>query len=76
MDKGVDLHLNKRESSSARYALCKVWLKLAHWFWGRFLNFVNVFFAISLLSPLAKVLHLNEFKSSLPKMLWPSLLAQ
>ena len=24
-------------------ALCQVWLKLAHWFWRRFFNFVNVF---------------------------------
>ena len=31
-------------SSSPKYALCKIRLKLAQWFWRRrFLNFVNIF---------------------------------
>ena len=29
------LHLNKLESASLKDALCKVWLKLAQWFWRR-----------------------------------------
>ena len=37
------LHLNKLQSPSPKDALCQVWLKLAKWFWRRFLNFVNVF---------------------------------
>ena len=40
-----------------KVALCKVWLKLAQWFWKRrYLNFINVFMLmlISLLSPLGK----------------------
>ena len=37
-----------------KIALCQVWLKLTHWFWRRFFNIVNVFFAISLLSPCGK----------------------
>ena len=46
--KGGALHLNKLESPSPKDALCRDWLKLAQWFWRRrFLNFVNVFFAIS-----------------------------
>ena len=45
--------LNHR--SSPKYALFQVKLKLAEWFWRRrVLNFVNVFFAISSLSPLGK----------------------
>ena len=35
--------MNKLETPSPLNTLCKVWLKLAQWFWGRFLNFVNVF---------------------------------
>ena len=37
------LHLNKIESPSTQDDLCQDWLKLAQWFWRRFLNFVNVF---------------------------------
>ena len=29
-----DLHLNKLEFPSPMDALCQVWLKLTHWFWG------------------------------------------
>jgi hypothetical protein len=32
------LHLNKLESPSPKDDLCQVWLKLAQWFWRRFLN--------------------------------------
>ena len=49
------LNLKKLESPSPKDAFCQVWLKLAQWFWRRrFLQFVNVFFAISLLSPYGK----------------------
>ena len=34
-EKDGALHLNKLDSPSPKDALCKVWLKLAHWFWRR-----------------------------------------
>ena len=43
-------YLEKLESHSCNNALCQVWLKLVLWFWRRVLNFVTVFFSISLLS--------------------------
>ena len=42
--------MNKFESHSPKDALNEVWLKLTQWS-KKNLNFVNVFFAISLLSP-------------------------
>ena len=48
--------LNKLESHLPNDALCRVWLKLAQWYWRRrsFLNFRQYILAISLLSPLGK----------------------
>ena len=37
------LHLNKPKSLSRKDTLCHIWMKLAHWFWRRFLNYFNVF---------------------------------
>jgi hypothetical protein len=34
----IPLFLNKLESPSPKDDLCQVWLKLAQWFWRRFLN--------------------------------------
>ena len=52
LEKGVALNLNKFESPSPKEAICQIWLKFALWFWiWRFLNFTNIFFAISILSP-------------------------
>ena len=49
------LHLNKFESPSSKDALCKVWLKLAQWFWRRrFLNVCQCILAFSQLSLLGK----------------------
>ena len=54
-EKGGALHLNKLESPSPKDALCQVWLKLAQWFWRkRFLNFVNVFSLLRIISPWKK----------------------
>ena len=39
----MTLQLTKLESSSPVNVLCQIWLKLAQWFWRRFLNYVNVF---------------------------------
>ena len=56
--------MNKFESHSPKDALNEVWLKLTQWFWSKKnLNFVNVFFAISLLSPDGD-LPLNKLESS------------
>ena len=48
--------LNKLESHLPNNALCRVWLKLAQWYWRRrsFLKFRQYILAISLLSPLGK----------------------
>ena len=35
LEKGGALHLTKLESSSLKYAMCQVWLKLAQWFWRK-----------------------------------------
>ena len=44
LEKGVALHLNKRDFPSPMDALCQVWLKLAPWFLRRrLLKLVNVF---------------------------------
>ena len=44
LGKGRVLRLNKFESPSPKDALWEAWLKLAQWFWRRFLKFLNVFF--------------------------------
>ena len=64
------LHFDKFESPLPKVALCKVWLKLAHWFLRRrFFNFVNVFLLFRNYLPLEKgvALPLNKFKSPSPK---------
>ena len=59
----------------------EVWVKLTQWFWRRLFKCVNVFFAISQLSPLGKrrTLHLNKLNFLHLKMIcakfgwnWPS----
>ena len=35
LEKGGACHLNNIESPSPKDALCKIWLKLAQWFWRR-----------------------------------------
>ena len=67
--KDGSLHLNKLESPSPKDALCQVWLKLAQWFWRRFLNFFNAFLLFHNYLPLEEgvALHLNKVESPLPK---------
>ena len=70
LEKSRALHLNKLESPSPKDALCKVWLKLAQWFWRRrFFNFFNVFSLFCNYLPLEKgmALHLNKLESPLSK---------
>jgi hypothetical protein len=38
LEKSYRLHLNKLEFPLSKDDLCQVWLKLAQWFWRRFLN--------------------------------------
>ena len=54
LEKGEALHLNKFKSPSPKDALCQVWLKLAQWFWKRFINFINVFSLFRNYLPLEK----------------------
>ena len=81
LEKGRGLHLKKLESPSSKDALCQVWIKLAQWFWRRFLNFVNVFSLFPNYLPLEKggALHLKKLESPSPRMFcakfgwnWPS----
>ena len=69
LGKGRAPHLNKLESPSPNDALCQVWLKLAQWFWRRYLNFVNVFSLFRNYLPLGKggALHLNKLEFPTPK---------
>ena len=69
LEKGGALYLNKLEYSLLTDALCRVWLKLAQWFWRRSLNFVIVFslFRYYLLLGKGLALHLNNLESPTPK---------
>ena len=56
LEEGVALHLNKLESTSPKDALCQVWLKLAQWFWRRFLIFSSMYFGFFIIiSPWKRV---------------------
>ena len=63
------LHLNKFESLSPKDALFQLWLKMAQWFWKRFLSFINVFTLFRNYLPLEKggALDLNKPESPSPK---------
>ena len=53
----------RHESPLSKADLCRMWLKLAHWFWRRrFLKFVNIFSLFHKYLPLEKdgALHLNK----------------
>ena len=66
----------KRESLLPKYALCQVWLKLAHQFYKmRFLNFVKVHLLSDYCLPLGKgrVLQLNKLVSQSKGCFMPSL---
>ena len=54
-EKRVVLHVNKLDFPPLKDALCQVRLKLAQWFWKRFLNLVSVFSLFRIkLSPIGK----------------------
>jgi hypothetical protein len=47
LEKGYLLHVNKILSPSLKDDLRQVWLKLAQWFWRRFLNDPTPFLRLS-----------------------------
>ena len=49
------LQLNILESTSTKYALCQIWLKLAKWFWKNIWKFHQCIFTILKSFPLRKV---------------------
>ena len=69
LKKGVTFHLNKYEFPVSKDALCQVQLKLAQWFWKRFLNFFSALSLFCYHLPLEKdvALHLNKLESPLYK---------
>ena len=69
LEKGGALHLNKLESPSSKDELCQLWLKLAQWFWRKFITFINVFSLFRNYLGLEKsvALYLNKLESPLPK---------
>ena len=66
--KSIILYLNKPKFPLPKDSLCQVWVKLAPWFWRRFLNFVNVFFCYFVtIFPLEKG-HSPSFEKKNPKL--------
>ena len=61
----MTLYLNKFESPAPKNALCQVWLKLAQWFWRRFLNIFKIVLLFRYYLPLEKgvTFRLNKFES-------------
>ena len=51
LQRGNLLHLNKLESPPPKGDLWQVWLKLAQWFWRRFLNDPSNFYIFVIISP-------------------------
>jgi hypothetical protein len=60
-----DLYLNNLEFPLPKDDLCQVWLKLASWFWRRFLKMFSVFLLFCDYPPLEKgnPLHFNHLES-------------
>ena len=70
LEKGGALHLNKLESTLSKDASCQIWLKLAQWFWRRYLNFGNTYSLFRNYLPFEKgrFLRLNTLESLHPSM--------
>jgi hypothetical protein len=69
LEKGYPLPLNIFESPSSKDNLCHVWLKLAQWFWRRFLNDPTPFLHFFDYLPFEEdlTLYLNKLEYPLPK---------
>jgi hypothetical protein len=52
LERGYPLHLNKLEFPPPKDELRQVWLKVAPWFWRRFLNDPTPFLHFLKISPL------------------------
>jgi hypothetical protein len=51
LERGNSLHLDKLKSPLLKDDLCQVCLKLAQWFWRRFLNDPTLFYIFVIISP-------------------------
>jgi hypothetical protein len=69
LGEGYHLPLNKLKSPLPKDNLCQVWLKLAQWFWRRFLNDPTPFLHFLDYLPFEDdlALYLNKLESPLPK---------
>jgi hypothetical protein len=69
LERGNPLPLNKLESPPSKDDLCQVWLKLAQWFWRRFLNNPTtvLHFCDYLTFEEDKALYLNKHEFPSPK---------
>jgi hypothetical protein len=69
LEKGYTLLLKKLESSPSKDNLCQVWLKLAQWFWRRFLNDPTLFLHFCDYHPFEEnlTLYLNKPEFPSPK---------
>jgi hypothetical protein len=67
--RAIPLPLNKIESLPSKDDLCQVWLKLAQWFWRRFLNDPTPFLQSCDYLPFEEgmALHLNKLQFPSPK---------
>ena len=67
-EEDLALYLNNLEFPSPKNDLYQVWLKLARWFWRRFLKIFSVFLLFRYFLPLEKdnPLHLKNLESPLP----------
>ena len=68
-EEDLALYLNNLESPLPKDDLCQVWLKLACWFWRRFLKISSVFLLFCDYLPLEKgnPLHFNNLEYPPPK---------
>jgi hypothetical protein len=69
LEKSYALPLNNFESLSPKNDLCQVWLRLAQWFWRRFLNDPTPFLHFCNFLPFEEdlALYLNKLEFPLPK---------
>jgi hypothetical protein len=70
LENGIPFYLMKLKSPPSKNDLCKVWLKLAQWFWRKtFLNDPTTFFFFCDYLPFQEdlALYLNKLEFPLPK---------
>jgi hypothetical protein len=69
LERGNTIHVYKLESPPPKDDLCQVWIKLAQWFWRRFLNDPTSFLHFCDYLPFEEdlALYLNKLEFSSPK---------